>query len=266
VTRLLIAVCALAAGFCHAEDDWQRDLTPAAPGAFPAMPDFRAKFVFGWSDLIEAAEAQADLKREGNLLKIHVEGRTLGLARALWKLDATHDAVIDAAAFRPVEFHQTEKYSNRSIETKVRFTPGVVSRFRQVSIDPPDKARWKKLDIKDAFDILGGLLFVRSQPLHDGDAVRLIDYPGESPYYVTVKSEGKDRIEVMGKMRDAIRLNLSIRKIETKHGKLDRLVPHSNFSSGQVWVSDDDQRLPLRAEVNVFIGFVYGELLSIEFP
>jgi hypothetical protein len=41
-------------------------------------------------------------------------------------------------------------------------------------------------------------------------------------------------------------------------------VGYEKFHNGTVWVSDDALRLPLRAEINVFIGFVYGELTKFE--
>ncbi len=266
MNRLIPAFLLLVVFTAQAAEDWRETLTNPSPGAFPEAKNFRAKFSFGWSDLFEAAEAQADFKREGGRIRVEVKGRTLGLARALWRLDAEHNAVIEAGTFRPVELRQVEKYRNRSIETKVRFAPGRISRFRQVSIDPPDKASWKNLSVPAAFDIVGGLLFVRSQPLNDDDKVRLIVYPGESPYLVEVTVEGREKITAMGQPRDAIRLGLSIRKIETDKGKLTQPVAYQKFRGGSVWVSDDAERLPLRAEVSVFVGFIYGDLISVETP
>jgi hypothetical protein len=42
-------------------------------------------------------------------------------------------------------------------------------------------------------------------------------------------------------------------------------VPHGKFRSGSVWISDDADRIPLRAEVDIFIGYVFGELESLHF-
>jgi hypothetical protein len=41
------------------------------------------------------------------------------------------------------------------------------------------------------------------------------------------------------------------------------LAPHKKFRSGRVWISDDARRLPLRAEVDVFIGSVFAELAKV---
>ncbi len=68
----------------------------------------------------------------------------------------------------------------------------------------------------------------------------------------------------MGRDWPALRLSLQVLKLKVKKGNPDEAVEYSKFRSGTVWVSDDELRLPLRAEVNVFIGFVYGELQSFE--
>ncbi len=107
------------------------------------------------------------------------------------------------------------------------------------------------------------MFFIRSQPLKDGDKVGLIAFPGDSPYLVEVDVEKRETITVAGQPRPAIRLGFKLQKIETKGGA--HLVEHQKFRNGTVWLSDDQDRIPLRAEVNIFVGFVYGELKSVTF-
>ena len=49
-----------------------------------------------------------------------------------------------------------------------------------------------------------------------------------------------------------------------KHGQVDKVVPYSKFKSGEVWISDDDLRIPLKARVDIFVGYIYGEIISFE--
>lgn len=249
-------------GLCRGADPVGA-LTPIVPGPHAAVPDFKAKFGFGWSG-IQAAEATAVLKHEGRYLHVKVEGGSTGMARTLWQLDAVHDAFIDAKGLRPVSVDQLEKYSDRSVVSTIRYTPEQVWYVRDVSVDKGKKARWKSLKIPNVFDILSGVLFVRSMPLNNGDKVRLICFPDSSPFVGQVTVLGRETIQVMGKSMNAIRLRMDISKIETDHGKIAKVVSYSKFKSGEVWISDDDLRIPLKAKVNIFVGYIYGEITSFD--
>ncbi len=241
--------------------DFMAKLTPPVPGSFPAMPEFRAEYSFGWSNMIEAATAGVEVTRKGSDYHVLVEGGSLGFARALWRFDAEHRAWIDAETLRPDHFWEYDEYRNRNITTNVRFVPGEVWRQRTVDVDGKP-GKWKRFNADGIFDILGGLMFVRSQPLENGDTVRLLAYPGDSPFVVRAKVEGRENIVVMGKSRPAIRMSMELRKIEVKKKELHKLVDYEKFRGGQVWLSDDELRVPLRAEVDIFIGFVHGEITS----
>lgn len=241
--------------------DLLKKLTPPEPGGFPAVPEFEAEYSFGWSNLIEAATAEVALTRRGESYEANVTGGSLGLARALWRLDAEHRAWVDAETLRPEYFWEFDQYRGHSVTTSVRFEEDTVWRQRTVDVDGKP-GKWKRFESSGIFDLLGGLLFVRSQPLADGDKVRLLGYPGDSPFYVEAKVEGRERIEVMGQSRPAIRLSMKLRKIEVKSKQLKRLVKYEKFRGGEVWLSDDELRVPLRAEMSIFVGFVYGEMTS----
>ncbi len=259
---LLLALALLPLGLCHGADSVGA-LTPPIPGPFAAVPDFKAKFGFGWSG-IQAAEATTVLKHEGKYLHVKVEGGSTGMARSLWQLDAVHDAYIDAKTLRPVSVDQLEKYSDRSVVSTIRYTPEQVWYMRDVSVDKGKKARWKSIKIPNVFDILSAVIFVRSMPLNNGDKIRLICFPDSSPFVGQVNVLGRETIQAMGKSVNAIHVRMDISKIETSHGKIDKVVAYSKFKSGEVWISDDDRRIPLKARVNIFVGYIYGEIISYD--
>jgi hypothetical protein len=107
------------------------------------------------------------------------------------------------------------------------------------------------------------MLFVRSQPLNTKDHLRLTTFPDRNPYLVDLTVAGRDTIKVMGREVKAIRFDLRIQTIETTGANIGRLAPHKKFRSGRVWMSDDSRRLPLKAEVDVFIGSVFAELSTL---
>ena len=86
--------------------------------------------------------------------------------------------------------------------------------------------------------------------------------PGDSPYIATVRVEKRENVPCMGRDWPALRLSLNVRQLEVEGKKPTKAVPYAKFRSGTIWVSRIALRIPLRAEVQVFIGYVYGELQS----
>src|SRR4030088_1192435 len=70
---------------------WADSITTSkGPGTFPFPPNAHLSYRFGWSG-ITAAEADIHLTREGDLVKNKANGGTVGLARALFRLDLEHE-------------------------------------------------------------------------------------------------------------------------------------------------------------------------------
>ena len=153
-----------------------------------------------------------------------------------------------------------ENYRTYRTEEKAEFLPGGVRSWRESTKVGAKKPKWKNFYVDGIRDIAGALLLARSQPLRDGDVVRLAVFPGEWMYLVTVRVEGREKIAWRGQQRDAIRASFGIESIEKDYS----LKPHKKFQRGTVWVSDDELRIPLRVEVKVFIGCVFAELAEVE--
>jgi len=90
-----------------------------------------------------------------------------------------------------------------------------------------------------------------------------VAFPGDAPFLVEAIVAKHEQVRIASTFRKAIRLDFQIQRIDAKNK--DRLAPHGKFRSGSVWISDDENRIPLRAEVYIFIGYVFGELESLRF-
>ena len=75
--------------------------------------------------------------------------------------------------------------------------------------------------------------------------------------------EKRETIQAAGRPVKAIKMSFQLQRIDTS--KDNQLVTYGKFRSGTVWVSDDENRIPIRAEVQIFVGYVYGELVSITY-
>lgn len=258
-------VCLAAANSAFAADEsWRERLRPESVGSFPPVRPFTASFRFGWSD-ISAARATATLSAKGGEFVVEAEGGTTGLARVLWQMDATHRAFFRRADLQSIWFNQVERYSNRIITTEAVFQPKFAWKIRKIDPDPGKFAKWKKVKIQPMRDMVAAMLFIRSQPLEDGEKIGLIAFPGDNPFLVETEVLKREEIEAGGTRRKAILLELRLHRIVDKGEDLGKLEPHAKFRSGRVWISDDEDRIPLRAEVRIFVGYVFAELESIQF-
>jgi hypothetical protein len=66
---------------------------------------------------------------------------------------------------------------------------------------------------------------------------------------------------VAGHEWDTIRCDVKLSSVEKNH----TLTPSKRLKKLTVWVSDDKDRLLLRAEGEIFLGYVWAEMKSVEF-
>jgi len=258
----LIAVLLLAGAFAAYADesvDWVKSLTSSkGPGDFAPPPPMRLVYRFGW-DGIQAATADVRVTSPGkNTLQIDAKGGTSGLPRILFKLDVYQQATENASTLRPIHFFQEEKYRSETVKTSVDFEPTQVIGLKE-KIPGDQLPKPNTFKFSPVFDMATALLWVRSQPLKNGDTESIVVWASNAPYLATVKVIGRDTVRIAGRDERAIKLELHIKKID----KTMQLKEHKLFKSGRGWLSDDDKRLPLRIEANIFIGYVFAELESV---
>jgi len=252
-----------AISLCPAEETWRSRVQPEQAGDFPLVRPFKAEYRFGWSNVVEAARARASMSYDGNKVVTDVTGGTRGLARTLWSLTARHHAETSLGQFLPIAFSQSEVYAKKKVVTEVVAKPDGLWFIRRVPTDPANQPKWKRVKVAPVRDIVSGMLFMRSLPLKDGDRVGLIAFPGDSPFLCEVQVEKRETVQVAGQPVKAIKMTFQLQRIDMSHG--NQLVAHGKFRSGAVWVSDDENRIPVRAEVQIFVGYVYGELVSVTY-
>jgi len=239
--------------------DWREDLT-LKPGVFPPLRPLTVDYEFGWSG-VTAANAKAKFSVTGTQNELQLTIGTVGMARSMWKMDSRVTSVCDSLTLAPVSLVQVEEYSDETRSTKVTFTEKGAERFRMST--PPDKTppKIKKFKLKDVHDMQSALLFIRSQPLAVGEKVKLCVYPGSSGYFAVIEVLKREKITVAGKQWDAIKCDLKLREVDKKF----TLKTHSKFKNAVAWFSDDQDRLLLKIEAEVFIGKVWTELKKFEF-
>ena len=240
--------------------NWETTLSRDPAGNFPQLRPLRASYRFGWSGLTAATGDVHFTKPSEDKFQLDGTGRTIGLVRALWKLDVNYQAAASAGTLRPVETEQIENYRSKKIVTHLTFTNNGVTRARTEGKGAAE-AKSRQFNFPNLFDLFSAMLYLRSQPLKDRSVYRVVAYPATNAYLATVTVIGREKISVHAGNYSAIKLDLQLKRI----GKHRQLEPHRKFRRATIWVSDDAERLLLRIEAQVFVGTVFTELQSVHF-
>ncbi|MEY2573511.1 MAG: hypothetical protein QOJ87_1724 [Verrucomicrobiota bacterium] len=237
---------------------WEATVTAASPPSFPNPRPMHSRYGFGWSGF-PCASAEIRLSKPGtDRLQLDVTARTTGLARTLWKFDATHVSTIDASALHPIAVRQMENDRNKKILTELAFnSAGVVSKVTET---PGTGTKTRRYDFPHLFDLQSALLYLRSQSLPERNVQRIVVYASTAPYLATVTVLGRERVTVPAGTYNAIKFDLQLNRI--KDGQLQ---PHRKFRRASAWLSDDPDRLLLKIEAQVFVGSVVCELQAVDY-
>lgn len=258
---ILLGAAVLQLTAAGAAPAWEKTVTVLPRGDFPNPRPLVATYNFGWNDVV-AATAEIRFDKSGDHLQLQGAGGTIGMVRALWKFDTRHRAMANAATLRPISLHQVDAVRSKTITTDIAFNRDSLERVRT-------DTKANKIPKPKTFTFAGGiydmhsaLLYLRSQPLREGDAYRVVVYPATSPYFATLTVAAREQITIGAGTYPAIRLEVQLNKI----GKNRELAPHKKFRRASVWLSDDPDRLLLRIEASIFVGKVFTEMQSVRFP
>lgn len=240
--------------------DWREQITPA-PGSFPPLRPLEAQYSFGWS-AFSAGRAETEFSRtkEGDF-QLKLTGRSIGAVRTMWRMDSEATSLVSAATLLPVKLVQKETYKDETRMTTVIYGPEGAQRTR-VTKPAEGPVKTKKFKFAPVHDLQSALLFVRSQPLRQGEVVRMAVYPAAQGYFAEVEVLGREEIAQAGRKWPAIKLALRLQSI-TKELALAR---HEKFKRATAWLSDDRDRLLLKIESEVMVGRVWMDLESVTFP
>jgi len=244
----------------HAALSWESTLTKDPPGNFPELRPVHTTYHFGWSGFTAGTGDMHFSKTVDKRFQLEATGRTIGLVRALWKLDASYDGLVDAETLRPIESKQTEIYRKKKLITDLTFTNSGVTRARTEG-PGAGTTTTRPFDFPSLFDLHSALLYLRSQPLSDRSVYRIVVYPATSAYLTTVTVLAHERVFVRAGTYNAIKIDLQLKRL----GKKLELEPHRKFRRATIWISDDENRIPLRIEAQIFVGTVFAELQAVRF-
>src|SRR5436305_15246696 len=96
--------------------------------------------------------------------QLEATGRTIGLVRAWWRLDASYRGLANPETLRRIESKQTEIYRKKKLVTDISITDSGVMRART---EGTGAKATKPFNFPNLFHLHSPLLDLLSQPLND---------------------------------------------------------------------------------------------------
>lgn len=232
------------------EVDWKAKVRAQKSGTFPNLKETTLSFKGSFNNIIPAGKVNFVFNRDDKRYKQYYisqcyGGSTFKLLK--YKFDMTSFA--SSSTLKPMvmvanEFDEkgSDKVTNKFSGNSVVHTK--VSKSNKTKKSKTSTKRYSGLPLHDA---LTGILFIRKQKLKVGEKIYLCAHPFNTPYFCTVTVLGKEKLN----KRAAIKLDVALRKIDRKTGKL---LPYTKMKKTTIWVSDDAQRIPLEFRVEVKLG------------
>ena len=172
-----------------------------------------------------------------------------------------NSAVADVHTLHPIETQQNENYRSKKLSTHLAFTNSGVTRTRTEGQGAAEGPKTRQFDFPGLFDLHSAALYLRSQPLNDRSVYRVVVYPATNAYLATLTVIGRENVSVHAGTYNAIKLDLQLKRV----GKHLELEQHKKFRRATIWVSDDQDRLLLRIEAQIFVGTIFADLQSVHF-
>jgi hypothetical protein len=237
------------------EPAWKSTLTDPALGSYPKLAPCRLEYRASWKGVIDAATLQMEFGNPANakpgLFVVTSASQSLGAAAALFPYKHWFWSELDAATFKPKLFHSVEELDDKHVNHSLDYGSAGVhcSQTTKITKTGTEYTNAKDFAFAPVFDIFSAMLFIRSQELKDESRYIFVIQPGETPYLVNVRVAGRE----LHDGKNSIRLSVAMQKISTKTLELK---PYKKMKNASLWLSDDEDRVPLEIRVAAYVGDV----------
>ena len=262
--RILILIALAAVHLAAADPPWKKRLTPVVPGPFMPVPSGTIDLQVSWKGMIDAGKlrmewAPPDAHKPGAYI-VRSSAQSIGLAAMLFPYQNNFWAELDPTSLKPRLFHAVETDAEETKTTTSRFLDDHVEYKESAKSLTDGKVSDKNVEFKFApvFEIFSAMLMVRSQKLNDGDQIVLVLQPFDSAHLLHVTVMGHE----VHHDRKTIRLSVAMDHIARKSLTLK---PYKKLKGdATLWLSDDDDRIPVELRAAVFIGDVRATLTNYQ--
>lgn len=242
---------------------WMENVTRLPPGGHANLRPVTLQYTLDWNHQVNAGRfvvSIASSAEDSGRLVGDAEGRSTSFARLLYPYDFRARSVVDQNTLRPLAYQLVER--DRGVENSYDV---IFEKKRQI-FTTTSKEKNETRSSTDRFrfdfgqDVLSSAIYLRSQPLLDGDEVTMVVTPFNHPYVATLEVLGRERRKVKGKTYNAIKLDARVGKVNPDL----TLKTYEKVKRTTLWVTDDEYRIPLELQSQLVFGFVSARLDALQ--
>jgi hypothetical protein len=192
--------------------------------------------------------------------KLDIWGKTYGAADWVAQVDDNWGGYVDSVSLLP---HMSYRYLSEGNYRKrevVRFdhkTSMIEAKVLNNKTGLFNEPEYYKKSIQEVRDLISGYLFLRSleyESYNQGDTITVNAFFEDSFYDFKILFDGRDEVKTSAGIFNAV--------------KLKPVMPENKIFDGEnaitLWLSDDQNRIPLKADANMIIGHAGIELINFE--
>ncbi len=242
---------------------WMQNITRKPPGPYSALDPVSLSYNLSWKNTINAGKLTIDVlpSPDGESSYIgSAEGKSTGLARALWPYDFKAISQVDQTTLRPLLFSLNEAERSARNSYRIEFKDDrMISNTVQLSESKGSEgpiSHTSRFRHDFVQDVLSSVFYMRSQALIQGEDISMIVTPFNRPYFAEAVVLGREKKKIKGTTYNTIKLDIQIKKI---HSDL-RLESYKTIKKATLWISDDTYRLPLELQADIAVGFISARL------
>ena len=222
--------------------------------------DYKVKFgIFNIANAYMEIQHQTVIVNQRECYKMDVYGKTTGMAKWINSVDDHWGAYVDTEALVPQVSYRNIKEGKYRKNEVVNFDHHtLMAETRVIDKKTGQYKEPKEFKIpREARDLISGYSYLRTinfDKYEVGELIKIEAFFEDTLYDLEIIYEGRDQIKTkIGKM-NAI--------------KLVPIMPDNKLFDGEnaitVWLSDDENKIPLKIEVDMFVGHAGMEIVGFE--
>lgn len=226
-----------------------QELTSKKDPVFKDGEQLKYRFRYGF---ITAAEATLQVRKSEvkfdnkPVYQLTAEGKTAGTFNVFYKVRNRYDSYIDQRLFTPYLYTEDIREANYRRKDKARF-------YQDEKKVVTNKGTFKSDG--QTFDIVSAYYFARNLDLSKikkGEKFNMDYFLDDGVTNLTVQYLGKERVKTSLGTFNCLKFSPSIQpgRIFRKDSKL------------YLWITDDQNRIPVKAQVEILVGSVTMELIQ----
>ncbi len=244
---ILILFVGMATAFVSQDETYRR----VPNTSFVAGENFEYKVHYG---LFNAAEAMVSVSPQVMQVngrpcyKVSVQGRTLGAFDWLAKIKDNWQSWIDTSAIVPQKFYRNIQEDSYHKEETV-----VYDHVKNSALVNDENGAKTYNTLNNAQDAISGYYFLRTidyNKYNPGDVIQIPTFFDKESYTTKIRYRGREVIKTkLGRIK-AIKINPILPENQLFKGE----------NSIRIWVSDDSNKVPIKIEVDLWVGSMVMEM------